>query len=399
MRIYSALLKAALLFYVFSQSANAATKPQFVYVGNTGDDSVSVFSIQSNGTLKPLEPRIISPMCGMPSLLATAGRVLLAGGEYTAVCSGPDLGGGAVYLYPIQSSGKLGTVSVSYLNDVESIALDRAGKLAFASGASLNPHAEAASINGWNVSKANLETSLPSSPTNFFDFQTGDGFLPLGLAVSSNANFLYATFSKFSNYNDVGGGQLGVLSLLLDGGIGSFVNKPVPGCIGTKISGGRKQLSTVTLESKIVIYQPCLKGAAVNVVGTPVIGFSVINSSTGKIEKTYDAFLPPSGMSLAPVTVDPTGHWLAASNGAGEIDILAINQSTGTLSELAHHVFNVAASSVAFDHTGKFLYAAQTKKNVVAAFDFDSKTGTVKLPTLGTQGTGPAPTVVVVAQP
>jgi len=34
MSIYSALMKAALLFFVFSQSAYAASKPQFVYVGN-----------------------------------------------------------------------------------------------------------------------------------------------------------------------------------------------------------------------------------------------------------------------------------------------------------------------------------------------------------------------------
>lgn len=398
MSISSVLLKAALLLYTFTQLINATTKPQFVYVGNAGDDSISVFVVTSNGTLKPLEPSVASPLCGMPSLLATAGHVLLAGGEYTAVCSGPDLGGATVYVYPIQLSGKLGTVSVSYLNDVESIAVDQSGKLAFASGASFNPHAEAASINGWNVSKGNLDT-LPSSPTNFFNFETGNGFLPSGLAVSPNAKFLYATFSKYSNYNNVGDGQLGVLSLLLDGGIGSFVNNPVPGCKGAKISGGGNQVATVTLKSKIVIYQSCLKGAAVNIAGTPVIGLTVINPSTGRIEKTYEAFLPPSKTSLVPITVDPTGHWLAASNGEGKIDVLAIDQSTGRLSEPPHHMFNVDANGVAFDHTGRFLYAAQTKNNVVAAFGFDSQTGNVNLPSLGKQGTGPAPTVVVVAQP
>lgn len=398
MRISAALLKAALLVYTFTQLTNATTKPQFVYVGNTGDDSISVFVVKGDGTLKPLEPRVTSPICGMPSLLATAGHVLLVGGEYTAVCSGPDLGGATVYVYPIGLSGKLGTVSVSYLNDVESIAVDKSGKLAFASGASFNPHAEAASINGWNVRKEDLD-SLPSSPTNFFNFETGNGFLPYGLAVSPNRKFLYATFSKFSSYNDVGDGQVGVLSLLLDSGIGSFVNTPVPGCKGAKISGGGTQVATVTLESKIVIYQSWLKGAAVNVAGTPVIGLTVINPSTGRIEKTYDAFLPPSKTSLVPVAVDPTGHWLAASNGEGKMDVLAVDQGTGRLSEPAHHIFNVEANSVAFDHTGRFLYAAQTKNNVVAVFRFDSQTGTVKLPSSGKQSTGPAPTVVVVAQP
>jgi hypothetical protein len=111
--------------------------------------------------------------------------------------------------------------------------------------------------------------------------------------------------------------------------------------------------------------------------------------STGKIEKTYDAFLPPSKTSLVPVVVDPSGHWSAASNGGGEIVVLAVDQNAGTLSEPAHHIiFGIDADSVAFDHRGRFLYAAQTKNNV-AAFEFDSKTGTIKLPALGKQGTGP----------
>lgn len=413
MRINSALLKAALLFFVFSQLSYAATKPQFVYVGNIGDDTVSVFAVNSNGTLKPLEPRVASPMCGQPTLLATGHHILLVGGEYTGVCSGPDLGGGVVYLYPILPSGKLGTASPSYLNDVEAIALSAWGRLAFSSGATLNPHSEADSITGWYAaSQGNLNTMLPGSPTNFFDFQTGDGYLPGGLAVSPTTKFLFATFSKYSNYNDVGNGLIGVFSLLLDGGIGNFVNKPTPGCVGTNVSGGGSLLMA-TLKSTIVLYQSCSKGAGVNVVGMPVIGMAVVNSSTGKIEKVYDAFVPSSGVGLYPVAIDYSNKWLAASDGKGKIYMLAINQSTGKLSELPNHAFNVdantvnppfapqIANSVAFDHTGKFLYVAQTNnnKNVVAAFAFDAKTGTVKLPALGAQGTGPSPTSVVVAEP
>lgn len=145
----------------------------------------------------------------------------------------------------------------------------------------------------------------------------------------------------------------------------------------------------------------------------PVIGMAVVNSSTGKIEKVYDAFVPSSGVGLYPVAIDYSNKWLAASDGKGKIYMLAINQSTGKLSELPNHAFNVdantvnppfapqIANSVAFDHTGKFLYVAQTNnnKNVVAAFAFDAKTGTVKLPALGAQGTGPSPTSVVVAEP
>src|SRR5262249_42507295 len=148
MRICCAFLGAALLLYTFSQ-ANAATKPQFVYVGNVGDDTVSVFSINNNGTLKPLEPRVVSPICGMPSLLQAAGHVLLVGGQYTNVCNAGELGGATVYLYPILPSGKLGPVSKSYQDDIAAIALDHIGKRAFSSGGSLNPHAPIASISGW----------------------------------------------------------------------------------------------------------------------------------------------------------------------------------------------------------------------------------------------------------
>lgn len=414
MRIDSVLLKAALFVYTLSQLSYAATQPQFVYVGNTGDDTISVFAVKSDGTLKPLEPRVASPMCGMPSLLATGHHVLLVGGEFTDACTPSELGGGTVYLYPILPSGKLGAVSVSYLGDVEAIALSKWGRLAFSSGASLNPHDTTASITGWYAAaENNLNTMLPGSPTNFFDFQTANGFLPLGLSVSPSSKFLYATFSKISAFNDVGDGQLGVLSLLLDGGIGGFVSEPTPGCLGPNISGGFRILLAATLKSETALYYECVKGAGVNVPGTPVIGMALVNSATGKIEKVYDAFVPPSGVGLYPVAVDYSNKWLAASDGAGKIYMLSISQSTGKLSELANHAFNVdanavnpqfspqTANNVAFDHTGRFLYVAQENKNknVVAAFAFNPKTGTIKLPALGTQGTGPAPTSVVVAEP
>lgn len=407
MRIYSLLLVPIVAVCTSGQAGQTATfkasakKPQFVYVGNIGDDSVSVFSIKNNGTLKPVEPRVTSPICGMPSLLTTGGHILLVGGEFTNACNPSELGGGTVYLYPIRPSGKLGPVSIAYLNDVESIALDRAGRLAFSSGATLNPHDEVASINGWNVTHGDLDTSLPGSPTNFFDFQTGNGLLPDGIAVSGNSKFLYATFDKYSDYNRVGDGLIGVLSLLLDGGIGSFVHHPVAGCRGPKISGQGPSapLLTVTLKSKTVVYYPCVKGAGVNVPGTPVIGLTAIDSSTGKITKVYNAFLPPSRIPLVPVAVDPSGKWLAASNGLEKIDMLAINQTSGTLSELPHHIFNLGATSVAFDHRARFLYAAQTNMNVVAAFAFNPQIGVVKLPELGKQSTGPSPVAVTVARP
>jgi len=401
MSIYSAFLLGTIFLTDALGQTNAATKPQYVYVGNAGDTSISIFAVNSNGTLKRLQPPLLAPMCGTPTYLATAGKILLAAGEYTGVCNAGELGGALVYLYPIQPSGKLGTVSQAYENDVGDATLDKLGKLAFTSAASFNPHAFQVSISGWNVSGGNLNTSLPGSPYgSFFNSTTGTGYLPSGLSIAANDRFLYGIFYKYSAFSPTRQGLLGVLSLLLDGGIGNFISEPIRGCRGTKISGdGSGTLLTVALKSKTVIYYTCLKGAAVNVPGTPVIGFSVSDSSTGRIVKTHEAFLPGSGIGLIPVAVDSSGKWLAASNGSGKIDILAINPNSGTLSEPAHHIFNLDANSVAFDHTGKFLYAAQTTKNVVAAFEFHSKNGTVTLPALGKERTGPAPTVVVVARP
>ncbi len=395
MSIYSALLLGMIFLTDALGQTNDASTPQYVYVGSAGDTSISIFAVNSNGTLKRLQPRLLAPMCGTPTYLATAGNVLLAAGDYTAVCNTGELGGALVYVYPIQPSGKLGTVSQAYENDVEEVTLDKLGRLAFASAASFNPHAFQVDISGWNVSESNLNTSLPGSPyMSFFDSTTGTGYLPYGLRVAANDRFLYGIFSRYSDFNPTGQGLLGVMSLLSDGGLGSFIAPPRAGCKGEGISGvSGPLLAVVRLKSVTVAYQSCLK------VSTKVIGLSTINTSTGMITKTYNAFLPPSGTSLIPVAVDATGKWLAASNGSGEIDVLAINQSSGTLSELPHHIFNVGANSVAFDHTGKFLYAAQTDKNAVAAYAFNSTTGMVALPALGSQGTGPSPTVVVVARP
>jgi Lactonase, 7-bladed beta-propeller len=229
---------------------------------------------------------------------------------------------------------------------------------------------------------------------SFFNSQTGTGYLPYALQVAANDHFLYAIFSRYSDFNRTGEGRLGVMSLLSDGGLGSFIAAPIAGCKGIGVTGvSGPTLAVVTLKSETVAYQTCLKGSA------NVIGLSTINTLSGTILKTYNAFLPPSGTSLVPIAIDPTGKWLAASNGFGKIDILAINQTSGTLSEPPHHIFGVSANSVAFDHTGKFLYAAQTSKKAVAAYAFNPTTGVITLPALGTQGTGPSPSVVVVAQP
>lgn len=384
-----AMLPVGVLFH-----ASAVTNPQYVYVGNAGDTSISVFQVNAHGTLKPLEPRVISPTCGTPTFLVTAGKVLLAAGDYTAVCNqSGELGGALIYLYPILPSGKLGPVSQAFENDVEGAALNKTGKLAFTSATSFNPHSFQVSISGWQVSAGNLNTSLPGSPYSFFfNSQTGDGYLPYSLQVAGSEKFLYGVFSGVSGFNLTRAGLLGVMSLLSDGGVGSFVTRPVKGCKGTGVTGLSGTLVVVKLKSEAVAYQPCLQGTA-----KQAIGYSTINPWTGVITKTHSAFEPPSGMSLAPVAVDPSGHWLAASNGAGKVVILAIDQTTGALSEPAHHIFSLNANNVAFDHTDKFLYAAQTSSNRVAAFAFHAVTGVIVMPALGTQGTGPSPTVVVVA--
>src|SRR5215471_373532 len=237
MRI-SAALPFATMLTVALFPVNGANSPQYVYVGNAGDTSISVFAVNSNGTLKPLEPRVISPMCGTPTYLSTAGKVLLAAGDYTPACNPGELGGALIYLYPILSSGKLGAVAQAFENDVEDAALGKTAKLAFTSAASFNPHAFQVSINGWNVSKGNLKTSLPGSPyTFFFNSQTGDGYLPYALQVAASDEFLYGVFSSYSGFNQTGAGLLGVMTLLSDGGIGSFVGKPAMGCKGSGVTG------------------------------------------------------------------------------------------------------------------------------------------------------------------
>jgi len=382
------------IFLFSSFPVTAAAGQQYVYVGNAGNTSISEFAVNSDGNLKTLG-RVISPICGTPTYLSTAGRVLLAAGNYTPTCNSGELGGALIYLYPILSSGTLGAVSQAFENDVGDAVLDKTGRLAFTSAASFNPHAFQVSINGWNVSKNNLKTPLPGSPyAFFFNSQTGDGYLPYALQVATKDDYLYGVFSGYSGYNETQAGLLGVMTLLPDGGVGTFVAKPAVGCKGSGVTGVSGPLLVLAnLKSGTATYQPCLSGTK------NVVGVSIINSSTGIVTKTYNAFEPPSGMSVAPIAVDPSGRWLVASNGKGKIDILAINQANGSLTEPPRHIFSVGASSVAFNHTNKFLYAAQTSKNRVAVYAFNPETGSITLPALGTQLSGPSPTVVVVAQP
>jgi 6-phosphogluconolactonase (cycloisomerase 2 family) len=63
----------------------------------------------------------------------------------------------------------------------------------------------------------------------------------------------------------------------------------------------------------------------------------------------------------------------------------------------SNHVFPANGGSMAFDHTGRFLYMANSMNNTITVYDFDANTG------LLTEGasyaTGQSPVSIVVAQP
>jgi 6-phosphogluconolactonase (cycloisomerase 2 family) len=283
-----------------SSSSGIAITPSntFLYASNAKDPGVNAFSISSGG---------LTLLSGSPFLLPS---------------------------YPA-------------FNEVDSLAMDPAGKFLY------TPDASSSQIIGFSISTSSgALTPLPGSP-----FPAG--MPPLEVAIDPSGKFLYES----------GGGVSG---FTIDSSTGALTL--IPGSPFSTLGYG---------EVDGLAFHPSGKFLYAAAFSTNKIAAYSINTTTGVLTAVPGSVFSLSN-SNAPLpyslTVDPTGKFLYALGSAdGKVYGFTIDANTGALTAINGSPFGIQwtlfLSDLVVDPSGKFLYAGGGGLNGMFIFSINATTG------------------------
>jgi 6-phosphogluconolactonase (cycloisomerase 2 family) len=306
---------------------------QFAYVVNSGDNTVSAYSIGSNGALTPVPGSPFAVM-GLPAPVSVA---VDPTGKFAYVA---NAGANTVSAYSIGSNGALAPIPDSAstpANVPVSVAVDATGKFAYvANQDSRGGHRPAGTVSAFSVGSNGALTPIPGSlvaargelnsvavdPTGKFVYAAGDNTVS-AYSIDSNGVLTPVPGSPFA--------ALGSHSMAVDP-TGKFV-----------YAAGDNAVSAYGIDSN---------GALTPVPGSP---FAALGSNS--------------------VAVDPTGKFVYAAGGNNTLWAYSIG-SKGALTPVPGSPFAEPGGppngsfpkSVAVDPTGKFAYVANFNSDDVLAY-------------------------------
>jgi len=275
---------------------------KFLYVANSGDNDLSLFTIASGG-LTEVTPR--TPAGTAPSLLAMdpAGKFLYVGN------SGSD----DLSVFSIGSSGGLTpvnlhiTVGVSPLN----MKLSPSGSFLYVAGVS-QPQGIVV-VYSLNAGSLSLVGAFPTSSQAS----------PFGLAIDSKASFLYVANGPPDNsISEFTIGSNGLLTLINGSPIGGTLNNPFS--------------LFVDVSNKYLF--------AANE-GSGNLAAYTIGSGGDLTLLTNSPFATGTQPSL--VAGDPNGKYILVGTQSGNVQVFGLDTSTGTLTSFATYSTGNGPSSIA----------------------------------------------------
>lgn len=331
----------------WSSGATTSTTPsgqRYVYVTNSGGNSISVFSIdQPGGGLSPATP----PTAATGYL--PYGLALDPDGRFAYVA---NYSSNSIGVYTVnQLTGVLTPAGAApSLTTPTDVAVDPTGRFVYAISSTTNI-VSAYSINqgtGALVAAGQLAT----------------GTNPMSVAVEPTGRFVYV-----ANY-----GSSSVTRYSIDQATGALTSLSSIG------SGTNPHMITI---------DPSGKFAYTANVGSANVSVFTINPSTGALTAGTPV---AAGWNTRSVTVDPTGRFAYATNQEPSLDNVyayTIDQSTGALSTVG----TVRAGSnpwwMTYDVTGRFAYVANYSSNNVTIYSIDQSTGALTAPATVSTGTNP----------
>jgi 6-phosphogluconolactonase (cycloisomerase 2 family) len=355
-------------------TVTVTTPPEFAYVINDTDNTVSVFSINlSTGVPTLVQSSVPNPGSGAATVTADpSGKFLYvanqAGGAtnsvtaYSITQSGPDM-------------GKLALIGpFSATASMFGIAADPSGHFVYAAFNNL--------VAGFAIDmaapNAGALTAVPGSP-----FSTAPAFGPQGVAVHPNDKYIYVTISNN------GGGPVA-----LNNGVALFTFNPMNGALnipGTFFLGGhnpgdsRDAVSVTVDPLGRFVYVANNESFTPGTGSTPFGSVSAFTVDFGTGDLTFvDNFaVGTSAGGPAQVAVDPRDKFAYVAGG-GVATAFTINRTTGVLTPTVPPTFPAGLNtlSVAVDPSGKFVYVANhgsfgsgTTPGSVSAYAINSATG------------------------
>jgi 6-phosphogluconolactonase len=315
-------------FATGSGPRSAAFSPTGGFYGtaNFWDNTVSVFTVGSNGALTPVPGSPFGTGASPTSIAFNPAGGLLATGNY---------GDGTVSLFSVGSNGSLTPVPGSPFAagpNPEAVAFSPAGGLL----AAANSTADTISV--FSVGPNNSLTQIPGSP-----FPSGSSH-PLSLAFSPTGSLLAAA--------DYFGNAISVFSVSSNGSLTQVPGSPF--ATGTnprsvRFSPGGGLLATANdAQSSVSAFSVATNGSLSQVAGSPF--------ATGA--NPWSAAFSPDGRLLA-----------TANSGANTLSMFSVG-SNGVLSHAPGSPFPTGNSpfAAAFSPSGKLLASTNVGDNTVSVF-------------------------------
>ena len=299
-------------------SEAVSTDFQHLYVANEGDSTLVEFSISTSGVLASVATTTLSSEGTSPVAIAmnTAGTLLYVVSQYQPGCNTATTGastcnGGALSVFPVSSSGALGSPVANGSLSYWPVGINPTAVNALAAGSAVyvstyDPTAGLGYLYGYSATSAGALSTISGSP---FDA----GVKPLGIASTPTSRFVYVT--------DYAQNELIAYSVL-DGGVlhplinGPFKTGNQPSAITIDPRGIYIYLSN-ELDNTVSAYEISLP------TGTP----SAAVNTTGSATNT-------TGTKPVAILVDPGfGRYVYTANFLdNSVTGFELNASTGTLS-------------------------------------------------------------------
>jgi 6-phosphogluconolactonase len=343
--------------FAFANRAFANPTPKFAYVVNSGDNTVSAYTISSStGALSAVSG---SPFAtgDTPRSVAvdTSGRFAYVSNECD---SSPHCPAGNVSAYTINTStGALRAVSGSpFAAGIFpfEVTVDPSGRFAYVANQGIGVSTSTISAYTINSSTGAL-SAVSGSP-----FSAGNS--PSSVVVDPSGRFAYVA-NAFDNT---------VSAYTINSSTGAL-----RAVAGSPFAAGNTPDSVVVDPSGQFAYVANEFG---NGSGPGNVSAYTINSSTGALRVVSGSPFA-AGSGPFSVTVDPSGRFAYVANNEDDtVSAYTINSSTGALRAVAGSPFATGflPNSVTVDPSGRFAYVAIYGDDTVSAYTINSSTGALR---------------------
>jgi 6-phosphogluconolactonase len=288
---------------------------KYLYVANSGEDDISLFSIASStGIITEVSRTPLGASALTPVLMA-----MDAAGGYLYVANATS---GSLSVLSFASDGTLsGPTTTSLGLKPTGMALSPSGNFIFIGAALPNGQTGSGQIEVWSLS-AGVPTLVGLFPTN-------SGSTASGLVVDSTGTYLYCA-------NGGGGNSISAFTIGQTGVLTQFPNSP----IGE--SGVSSPVSLIIDPSGKYLYV-ANQGSSSSASGN--LGAYSIGSDGGLTILTLSPFTTvKQPTSLA---ADPNGNYLMVGGQSGSLEVFLLDPSNGTLGEVATYTPGGFPSSIA----------------------------------------------------